>query len=29
MRKRYGRTPARFTGAYRGDGETRALFVHG
>lgn len=30
VRKRYGRTPARFTGAYiDGDGETRALFVHG
>lgn len=30
VRKRYGRTPARFTGEFLGDaGETRALFVHG
>ena len=30
VRKRYGRTPARFTGAFiDGDGEARALFVHG
>lgn len=30
VRKRHGRTPARFTGEFRGDdGETRALFVHG
>ncbi|MEC8512558.1 MAG: hypothetical protein VX015_10470 [Planctomycetota bacterium] len=30
VRRRYGRTPARFTGAYLdGAGETRALFVHG
>ncbi len=30
VRKRYGRTPARFTGTYLDrDGEARALFVHG